>query len=1455
MKTKSTRSKIVNFLLAIGIVFGLLVSPIPGPEGRVSAQPIPSVPINVGIIIDEGYPGSSIDSDLFVSLERVLEFNRLPWETLDVSDGQDLTLQDGDGNPLFSTLVIMAPGFRINTAQSESIVSVATDPVVGTGLVSLGTNFVNQILAPLFGIDALGNESVWLPSSGVVFGDENGFTLSYSEETINQPGIGFIDHTVNEGAAIVATHITSEKPAIWTYDNSNGANTVFFNENGMNAWYMQGLLLQSILYTMPVGLGSPVNAGAIQIDDSPRSYYSPEGLQSTHYDFISNFLKFIEAYNLGASAFISFSYSYDIDSFWAYPQSVEGVYQYLAAGVEIGLHCGTIHMPLALGDLYPWLGQEGLNAEVTAIMAAFDELSAQLLEEYDVVFSPSDILSYVAASNNIDSAGYQAIDTLTDIKYVSTEFSLDEGTRGGGTGVISPEYPSGFPVTWRDFGFEEGTLLYNLPRSQANFAVFAPNTDPASRTAAFANLQCLIESGQPYLIFSHPDENVIMLPNTTMDQVFMGYTAFADFVVQYPFYRWLKTAELGGILDARAPTLNARWLPGSSTLEIMDYVAAEALQVKTSFFLTEVALDGTTLSLTFGDTDTGYNAPAAYDIVKTGNNFFIYQNGAVENMPTTPSAPFVFEYSAAPVVETDSVTNIEETTAVLNGTLSSLGSGDSVDVHFEWGLTPSFENSIIAESSPMTATGSFSAAISGLESGTNYFYRAVASAEGLSIGATVSFVTGGTPKTTITGVVYEFGGSVPIAGATITVNDEVQTNLTDENGRYTVNVAPPVSPYTYTIGVSKTGYQTESQTVEVVITNYYVVDFTGVHALSALAPPAVAQSHENQTVQYGSDAIFTATATGVPALTAQWQVSADSGANWATVGLGVNTVLSADRGTVTTLTITKPTVDMTGNQYRVIFSNTSGDDAVTAAASLTVEPRPITVTADAQTKIYGNDDPEYTYKVTVGVLVTGDSLSGGLLRDEGELVGTYAIQQGDLNELSGNYALTYVGADLTIVQRPLTVIGITAENKEYDGNTDAVINTASAALGGVITGDSGNVTLTIEAPVGVFENKNAGMDKAVLVSGMSIEGSAIGNYVLNQPTATADITAKELTVDGTFTAENKIYDGSIMAVVADNQLTLVGILDGEIVTLSAVVSFADANASTTPKPVSLTSDSNLGGADGGNYVLSFIDAPTTTANITPATVMPTVTVEDKIFDGTTAATILTRTLSGVIGDDVVSLTGGTAAFDTPDVGNDKTVSVTGLTLSGGAAGNYILSSNSTMTTADITPTEYQTDLELVEGWNFIGLPLTPASTAIGDVLMSINDKVVSVWAYDGTEWFFYIPGSQFSTLAQMNVGHGYWVNLNAQATLTITGTPQAVSAIELGTGWNLVSLPSAPSNPAIDTVLSGIIGGVVSVWCYDGVTNTWTFFIPDSVFSTLTEMTQGKSYWVNMSASGTLNIS
>ncbi len=77
-----------------------------------------------------------------------------------------------------------------------------------------------------------------------------------------------------------------------------------------------------------------------------------------------------------------------------------------------------------------------------------------------------------------------------------------------------------------------------------------------------------------------------------------------------------------------------------------------------------------------------------------------------------------------------------------------------------------------------------------------------------------------------------------------------------------------------------------------------------------------------------------------------------------------------------------------------------------------------------------------------------------------------------------------------------------------------------------------------------------------------------------------------------------------------------------------------------------------------------------------AAIVGSVTAANKVYDGDATATLLTRSLTGALGGDDVSYTGGTATFADKNVALGKTVTATGLTLSGTDAGNYTVNSNS-----------------------------------------------------------------------------------------------------------------------------------------------------------------------------------
>ncbi len=78
------------------------------------------------------------------------------------------------------------------------------------------------------------------------------------------------------------------------------------------------------------------------------------------------------------------------------------------------------------------------------------------------------------------------------------------------------------------------------------------------------------------------------------------------------------------------------------------------------------------------------------------------------------------------------------------------------------------------------------------------------------------------------------------------------------------------------------------------------------------------------------------------------------------------------------------------------------------------------------------------------------------------------------------------------------------------------------------------------------------------------------------------------------------------------------------------------------------------------------------------------------------------------------------------------------------------------------------EIILYTGWNLIGLPTMPENPSIEVILSDIIDYVESVWTFEGDmkTWSVYSPGAP-SDLTEMVDDKGYWIKMNADATLII----------------------------------------------------------------------------------------
>lgn len=184
--------------------------------------------------------------------------------------------------------------------------------------------------------------------------------------------------------------------------------------------------------------------------------------------------------------------------------------------------------------------------------------------------------------------------------------------------------------------------------------------------------------------------------------------------------------------------------------------------------------------------------------------------------------------------------------------------------------------------------------------------------------------------------------------------------------------------------------------------------------------------------------------------------------------------------------------------YQVTIDGTKAEGEVT----LEVKPRAITIAADDSSKTYGDVDPVFTWAVTSGGLVEGESLEGiTVKRDAGEDVreGGYALNVTQAKDANPNYDVACEAGVFTINRRPLTVTWGTSEFV-YDGEEHC----PEAKLGNVIGKDE--LGATVEG-----SQTEAGASYTATLTALT--GKAAGNYVLPPEGLTCDFSIKNAAQD------------------------------------------------------------------------------------------------------------------------------------------------------------------------------------------------------------------------------------------------------------------------------------------------------------------------------------------------------
>jgi hypothetical protein len=288
---------------------------------------------------------------------------------------------------------------------------------------------------------------------------------------------------------------------------------------------------------------------------------------------------------------------------------------------------------------------------------------------------------------------------------------------------------------------------------------------------------------------------------------------------------------------------------------------------------------------------------------------------------------------------------------------------------------------------------------------------------------------------------------------------------------------------------------------------------------------------------------------------------------------------------------------------------------------------------------------------------------------------------------SWNFSGTWVMYDgftyplLRYFMTPLTVTATNATSEVYDG-------VAFSGTGGVtlsVTPDSSHLFGTLSYGGGASGFVNAGT-YSITPSGWYSDQQ--GYIITFAGTGTLTIDPRPINLTGSF-----VYDGS--TAVPTSSFSLSNLVTGQSLTLSGSGSVASPNVAAGTQTLHLGTLA-LGDGGGGGLATNYtFVGGTQTVTITPAslTVIGT-TASNKVYDGTTVATLSGGVLSGVISGDSVTLS-QSGTFASRNVGTGIAVTASD-SVSGASAGNYTFT-GPTGLTANITPTTLTYTADPVSG--------------------------------------------------------------------------------------------------------------------------------------------------------------
>ncbi|PIF29864.1 gliding motility-associated-like protein [Flavobacterium sp. 9] len=464
------------------------------------------------------------------------------------------------------------------------------------------------------------------------------------------------------------------------------------------------------------------------------------------------------------------------------------------------------------------------------------------------------------------------------------------------------------------------------------------------------------------------------------------------------------------------------------------------------------------------------------------------------------------------------------------------------------------------------------------------------------------------------------------------------------------------------------------------------------------------------------------------------------------------------------------------------------------AGSLAVTPVTLTITADNQTKVYGDANPTLT--VTYSGFANGESATDLLTLPTitttaiaTSPVGTYPITAS--GAASTNYTFSYVAGSLAVTPVTLT---ITADNqtKVYGDANPALTVTYSGFVNGdsatsLTTAPTITTTAIATSPVGTYP--------------ITASGAASTNYTFSYVAGSLAVTPVTLTI----TADNqtKVYGDANPALT----VTYSGFVNGDsatsLTTAPTITTTAIATSPVGTYPITAS------GAASTNYTFTYVAG---SLAVTPVTLTITADNQTKVYGDANPA--LTVTYSGFVnGDSATSLT--TAPTITTTATVTSPVGTYPITASGAASTNYtfsyvagslavtpvtltITANNQTKVYGDANPTLTVTYSGFVNGDSATSLTTAPTITTTAIATSPVGTYPITASGAVSTNYTFsYVAGSLAVTPVTLTITADnqtkVYGDVNPTLTVTYSGFVNGDSATSLTTAPTITTTAIATS--------------------------------------------------------------